>query len=106
MTVPTLDTLKEYLGNTHSWDDAELASALSAETAAQEAVCVVPESADYPDDLVEALYRRVAHNLALRALPLGIQAAFADSAVATNRVGGTDAEVRRLEGPYRKRIVG
>lgn len=106
MAVPTLDTLKAYLGNTHSWDDAELASALSAETAAQEAVCKVPDDADYPADLLEALHRRVAHNLALRSLPLGIQAAFAESAVATNRVGGEDSEVRRLESPYRKIVVG
>lgn len=57
-------------------------------------------------DLNEALFRRVAHNLALRTLPLGVQASLAEGAVATTRVGGTDAEVRRLEAPFRRRTVG
>jgi hypothetical protein len=60
----------------------------------------------YPEDLTEALYRRVAHNLSMRALPLGIQANISEMAVSTTRVGGLDAEVARLEAPYRKRVVG
>lgn len=105
--TPTIDGLKEYLGNSHSWNDEELASAFLAESAAQATACRIPvDPAHFPEDLEEALYRRVAHNLALRALPLGIQAAFAESAVATNRVGGTDAEVRRLEAPYKRMPVG
>lgn len=60
----------------------------------------------YDEALTEALYRRIAHNLAVRKLPLGLQAAITDGAVATNVVGGTDAEVRRLEAPYRRRSVG
>lgn len=60
----------------------------------------------WPGDLVEALYRRVAHTLALRALPLGFQATVSEGGVATNSVGGTDAEVRRLEAPYRRLVVG
>lgn len=60
----------------------------------------------WESDLAEALNRRVAHNLALRGLPLGVQASITDTAVATNRVGGTDAEVKRLEAPYRRLVVG
>jgi hypothetical protein len=61
---------------------------------------------ELPPVLIEALCRRVAHNLALRNLPLGVQATVADAAVATNVVAGYDAEVRRLEAPYRRRTVG
>lgn len=107
MAAPALAELKAYLGNSHSWTDPQLESALASEKAAQAAVCSVPaDTASWPADLAEALCRRVAHNLALRALPLGVQTAITDAAVATNRVGGTDAEVRRLESPYRKLVLG
>lgn len=56
--------------------------------------------------LREALFRRVAHNLALRPLLLGLQVSMSDAAVSTRNVGGSDAEANRLEGPYRKRKVG
>lgn len=91
---------------------ADVAAALAAETAAQRAAIRFPAQADpttdqpYPPDLAEALLRRVAHNLAVRPLPLGVQASITDGAVATNVVGGLDAEVRRLEQPYRKRPIG
>lgn len=55
-----------------------------------------------PSDLAEALKRRVARNLAMRSLPLGVQS---DELGAT-RVGSVDPEVRRLEGPYRRLAVG
>jgi hypothetical protein len=104
MPLPNLATVKTYLGTGISWTDAEITSALASETAAQAAVCTVP--VDPPADLAEALCRRVAHNLAVRALPLGIQASMSEAAVSTNRVGGTDAEVARLEAPYRKVVIG
>lgn len=107
MPAPVLADVKVYLGTGHSWTDAQLTSALAAEKAAQSRVCRVPADVDvWPSDLAEALFRRVAHNLALRALPLGVQASITDAAVATNRVGGTDAEVARLEAPWRRLVVG
>lgn len=110
MPAPTLDDVKAYLGSDHSWTDAQLTSALLAETAAQARRCDVKvdwvEYWPYPDDLAEALFRRIAHNLAVRALPLGVQATVTDAAVANAYVGGTDAEVKRLEAPYRKLVVG
>lgn len=107
-TAPDLEAVKGYLGTAvSSYTDTELQSALDAETAAQGKVCKIKDEwTEYPADLAEALFRRVHHNLALRGLPLGVQATITEAAVATNSVGGTDAEVRRLEGPYRKRIVG
>lgn len=109
-TPPDVTAVTEYLGDT-SWTPDAIAAAYAAERAAQAAACRLPVDVDgvpqpYPDDLAEALCRRVAHNLALRALPLGVAANFADSAVATNRVGGLDAEVARLEGPYRRVLFG
>ncbi len=105
LTLPTVAAITEYLGDT-SWDAPTIESAFLAELGAQADVCRLPADGAYPVPLVEALGRRVAHNLALRALPLGVQANISDMAVATNRVGGLDAEVARLEGPYRKMIVG
>ena len=112
-TAPDLTAVKEYLGADHSWSDTEISSALASETAAQLKVCRFPLDPTppaaplaYPADLTEALCRRVAHNLALRALPLGVQATISEMAVATTSVGGTDAEVRRLERPYRRLVLG
>lgn len=89
------------------WTEQEISAALAAEQAAQAARCRVPaEDDDWPADLLEALCRRVAHNLALRGLPLGVQATISEAAVAQTRVAGTDAEVARLEAPHRRLVVG
>lgn len=107
MAAPEIADLHDYLvDQDQGWDDASISAAYAAEIAAQARVCRVPTEGDYPADLTEALFRRVAHNLALRALPLGLQASMTDGAVAQTRVGGTDAEVRRLEAPFRKLVVG
>ena len=113
-TPPSWNAVASYLGAlADSYRSDEISAALAAEQAAQARVVRFPPDPappaaplPYPDDLAEALMRRVAHNLALRALPLGVEATLSDSAVATTRVGGTDAEVRRLEAPYRKVMVG
>lgn len=106
VTPPTLPEVVEYLGDEISWGESEIESAYTAELAAQADVCRLPADGAYPAPLAEALGRRVAHNLALRALPLGVSANITDSAVATTRVGGLDAEVARLEAPYRKVVFG
>lgn len=111
-TYPTPAEVAAYLGDESTWDEDAITSALDAEKAAQAGVCRIPidpdpdQPADLPADLTEALMRRVAHNLALRQLPLGVQANLSEGGVATNKVGGTDAEVRRLERPWRKLVVG
>jgi hypothetical protein len=98
-----------------TWDESTFTDALEAECVSQAARCRIPTvtdpvtlvvTLDYPADLVEALYRRVAHNLALRGLPLGVSPTITDGAVAATRVGGLDAEVGRLEAPYRKVVFG
>lgn len=106
---PNLAAVKVYLGdNGPSYSDDVIQEALTAETAAQADVCRIPgEAGDaYPAALDEALCRRVAHNLAVRAVPLGVEARITDVGAAVTRVGGPDAEVRRLEGPYRKLLLG
>jgi hypothetical protein len=103
MPAPTADQVIEYLGFADSgWGQAEVSAALAAEKQAQALVCAVPaDDAAWPADLAEALCRRVAANLAVRALPLGVQASMTEAFVATSRVGGGDREVDRLEAPYR-----
>lgn len=106
-----LEAVKAYLAETdHSWSDSQVTSAFDAERVAQAHACLVPASAvpeeEWPADLVEALGRRVQHNLALRGLPLGLQTAMGEGGVAMRGVGGKDAEVERLEGPYRRVVFG
>lgn len=105
-----LEAVKAYLGSENSWSESEVKSALDAERAAQAHACAVPASTvpeeEWPADLVEALGRRVHHNLALRRLPFGLQTAMGEAGVAMRQVGGKDAEVERLEGPYRRVVFG
>lgn len=108
--APAPEDVVAYLGTDLSWEAEEVATALDAEATDQLNRCRFPRDLTgeplFTPALAEALCRRVAHNLAVRSLPLGLQATLTDGAVATNQVGGSDAEVRRLEGPYRKRAVG
>lgn len=112
MPAPTVTQVTAYLGPDISWDAGAISDAFDSERAAQARVCNIPQGTvevpdpDWPADLVEALCRRVAVNLALRSLPLGVQVTLSDVNVSTTRVGGGDAEVRRLEGPFRKYLVG
>lgn len=101
--LPVLQDVKDYLEDAvDSWSDAQLTEVLAAETAAQSKVCRI--RAYYPADLREALLRRVARNLALRALPLAVLQG--DSEEGNLVLPGRDPEVRRLEGPHRKVVVG
>lgn len=100
--MPSLSMVKIYLGDT-SWSDADITDALAAETAAQRRRCRVP--AVYPDDLAQALKRRVARNLAARSVPIAEFTSF-DGGGTSRRVPTLDAEITRFEGPFRRRKVG
>lgn len=52
--------------------------------------------------LREAVLRRCCRNLAMRKLPLGI----AESEANAVRISGRDGEIRRLEAPYLRLVVG
>lgn len=100
--MPTVATVLEY-GGPQSSTPAQMQTALDAEAAAQRAVCAV--GAVYPADLAEALCRRVMRNLALRRLPLATQTGDAEGGGPVP-VPGRDPEVRRLEAPHRRLVVG
>jgi hypothetical protein len=95
-TAVDLEAVKAYLGDT-SQSDGEILDALESETAAQAARCRIPS--DYPPDLAQALKRRVARNLAARAVPVASYTTFEGGGTA-NRVPKHDAEIARLEAPY------
>ena len=99
----TLADVTAYLGAdaASQWSDAELTSALTAEAGAQATRVKAAALMGVPD-VDEALMRRVARNLAMRKVPLGIAA----SEIEATRVSGTDPEIRRLEAPYRRVVVG
>lgn len=110
-TAPGEVAVKAYLTEIGpvSWDDATILQALAAEITAQaNRVRFKPDPAPpaeplpYPDDLADALFRRVARNLALRPLPLGVQT----TEDTVTRVGGLDVEIRTKEAPYRKKVMG
>lgn len=106
MAAPTVTDVQGYLGAGTEYETDEIGAALASEKAAQARRCRVPaDDAEWPADLVEALFRRVQRNLAMRALPLGLSTTLTDAAVQTTRVG-TDPEVRRLEAPWRRMAMG
>lgn len=101
--MPTTDDVADYLREgAASWATEDLQDALDAEAAAQRSVCRV--RAVYPDDLRQALLRRVQRNLALRQLPLAVHQG--DAEAGPMLLPGRDPEVRRLEAPHRKLVVG
>lgn len=100
--MPTVPDVVDYVGPISATED-EVAAALAAEAAAQRSVCRV--RAVYPDDLREALLRRVARNLAMRSLPLAVLQGDAEGG-SSSILPGRDPEVRRLEAPHRKLTVG
>lgn len=112
-TPPTVEDVEAYLaqaGVTYAETDVE--SALDAETAAQAAVVRFPADPEapadplpYPSDLLEALLRRTHRLLTLRAIPLGYQQSATEFGTAQTRIG-LDIEIRRLEAPHRKLVLG
>ena len=103
--LPTAAEAQAYLTSTGatSYALSDISAALVAETAAQGRACRVP--AWYPADLREALFRRVARNLAARSVPVAQWSTFEGGASGT-RVPTLDPEIRRLEAPHRRMVVG
>ncbi|MBQ1039292.1 hypothetical protein [Micromonospora sp. C81] len=99
--MPQVADVVEYLGQTSHTED-QIQGALDAEAAAQRSVCRV--GAVYPPDLREALLRRVARNLAMRQLPLAVLQG--DAEIGGSVLPGRDPEIRRLEAPHRRLVIG
>lgn len=103
--LPTVPDVQAYMEDAAlQWNAAQLTEALEAETAAQRRICRV--GAVYPADLREALLRRVARNLAMRAIPLAVLTGDAEQGGSNLTLPGRDPEVRRLEAPHRKVVIG
>lgn len=103
MADVTVEDLRLYLGDASDrLADETLDDVLDVEATAQAVRCTIPD--EYPSDLGEALRRRVARNLALRGIPLAVLQG--DAETGSMVLPGTDPEVRRLEGPYRRLVVG
>lgn len=102
--LPNLAAVRAYLDTNgdSSATDAAITEALNAELVNQRKVCDVP--AVYGYDLAEALKRRVARNLAARAVPIAQVTTF-EGGSTQQRVTRYDAEVTRFEAPYRKVVV-
>lgn len=110
LPMPDVDACRDYLAGAgvrdDKWSDEEISQAILAERAAQARVCRTPaDDAAWPADLAEALKRRVARSLSVRALPLGYQATVTDNGTGAIRLG-LDYEIRRLEAPLRRLTVG
>jgi hypothetical protein len=102
--MPTAGDVLMYLGRDgepdDSWSVQEVNRALAAERSAQARRCRIP--ATYPPDLRQALLRRVQRALALSQQPR--IAGFDDGEAPI--LPTNDPEVRRLESPYKKVILG
>lgn len=109
--VPTVAVVTAYLDEAGvSYNAGTLPDVIAAEVDEQMGRCRFPRDAGgvayYPPALVEALKRRVAHNLAVRPLPLGVQATVTDVNALNVFVGGLDAEAARFEKRWRKVGLG
>jgi len=87
--------------------DPQLQSVMDAELELQGVACRLPATTppgETPAALVQALYRRCGREVAARGVPLGMMGADAEYGPA--RLSRWDAEVDRLEGPYRVLVFG
>lgn len=102
-TIPTVATVRAWSNvSDQSLTEAQLQQLLDAELALQAASCLVPEA--YPDALAQAVLRRCGRAIGARQLPLGLSADTAGEYPPV-RLPQWDAEIERLEGPYRVVVI-
>jgi hypothetical protein len=99
--LPVIADVETYIEDV-TWDPDVLQDALDAEAAAQRAR--IRASALYTADVRQALLRRVQRNLAMRRLPLATPEG--DAGAGGAFIPRIDPEIRRLEAPYRRLVVG
>lgn len=103
--MAVIDDVKAYLASigvpVGKYSDAVLLQVIATETAAQNAKCRPSSS----PDLAEALQRRVVINLARRGITLGVIEQSSDGG-GPAFIPRQDAEVKRLEAPFRRLVVG
>ena len=99
---PTVTQVRNWTGVTvGSIADADLQIIIDAELCLQAKVCRVDP---YIAPLYQAVLRRCGRELAARGIPLGMTSG--ESEFGPARLAAFDAEVERLEGPYRKVVTG
>lgn len=105
VTLPELDVLRAWVGvSTTVVDDATLTRVYATEASTQLAtVRLLDEETALPDELAQALFRRVSRHLAARNLPLGLTDT--SSEFGPTRIPGYDAEIVRLEAPRKTPVV-
>lgn len=103
-----LDDVKAYLASvgvpTGRYSDSVLNQVIAVEQANQTKKLRSGTSAELP--VVEALCRRVQVTLAKRGLPLGVIETSGDGDGGRVFMPTLDPEIRRLEAPFRKLVVG
>jgi hypothetical protein len=99
---PALDDVRAWIGVPETViSDEQLQVVIDAEEAVQAKLCrVVP----WVWPLTQALYRRVGREVAAMSLPLGTIGADSETGVAN--LPTYDAEIQRLERPYRLVVLG
>lgn len=107
MAVPSTEDVRRWVqAPSTAITDEQLDQVIAAELENQAAMCTVPaDPDDYPAMLAQALYRRVARELASRQVPLGVVGDTA-SEMGAARLATFDAEVERIEGPARMVVFG
>jgi hypothetical protein len=99
---PDLDQVRKWTGvSTNSITDQELQIVIEAEVFGQAQVCRVDP---YNATLYQAVLRRCARELAARGVPLGMTSG--ESEYGSTRLSAFDAEIERLEGPFRIVVFG
>jgi hypothetical protein len=98
---PTLVEVREWIGVPATvLTDAQLGQVLDAESDKQAAYCLIPAEPDaFPAALSQALYRRVAREVAARSVPLGLLGDGIE--YGPSRLPALDAQVESHEAPYR-----
>jgi hypothetical protein len=104
--VPDVATVRAWATvSAQSLDDEQMQQIINAEQVLQAAVtryaAPLDAPADYlPDALVQALLRRCSRTISARQLPLGLSADTTGE-YAPVRLPSYDAEIERLESPYK-----
>jgi hypothetical protein len=99
---PTLEDVRDWIGVPETTiSDEQLQTVLDSEEGAQAQLCRIDP---WAPQLTNALYRRVARVVAAMALPLGVIGS--DSEFGGANLPRYDAEIERIERPFRLVVIG
>ena len=102
---PTVDQVRAWIQVPATvLDDAQLAGVIASEATIQGDLLTFDPYGLQRPDVVQALYRRVARQVAARGIPLGVLGT--DAEYGGVYLGRWDAEIARLDGPTRTLVFG